>query len=140
MAGDKIKKARDLVDEGKYAQARRLLKGNNDPRAKRLMEEINDLAPASSGGTGFRDALQVILLGLIFTALFGGIGYVIASGMGISLAVTTTPTRESQSVSSNVTPDGTQSVAIEPSATPPPTEIPCEAQAWWDANNATTAQ
>jgi hypothetical protein len=140
MAGDKIKKARDLVDEGKYAQARRLLKGNDDPRAKRLMEEINDLAPASSGGTGFRDALQVILLGLIFTALFGGIGYVIASGMGISQTVTTTPTRESQSVSGNVTPDGTQSVAIEPSATPAPTEIPCEAQAWWDTNRTVLAE
>jgi hypothetical protein len=142
MADDKIKKARDLVDEGKYAQARRLLKGNTDPRARRLMEEIDDLAPANSGGTGFRDFLHVILLGLVFTALFGGIGYAIASGMGIPQTVATTPTRESQvqSPSGDETPDGQQNVAIEPSATPPPTEIPCEAQAWWDANNATTAQ
>lgn len=106
------------------------------------MEEINDLAPAGSGGTGFRDFLHVILLGLIFTALFGGIGYVIASSMGIPQSAATTPTRESQAQPSNgdVTPDGSQSVAVEPSAIPPPTEIPCEAQAWWDANNATTAQ
>lgn len=142
MANDKIKKARDLVDEGKYAQARRLLKGNDDPRAKRLMEEINDLAPVSSGGSGLRDALHVILMGVIFTALFGGIGYVIASGMGIPQSATTTPTAESQSQlpSGDVTPGAEQVVVIEPSATPPPTEIPCEAQAWWDANNATTAQ
>jgi hypothetical protein len=60
--------------------------------------------------------------------------------MGISQAITATPTRDTQSLSGNVTPGTGQSVAVEPSATPQPTEIPCEAQAWWDANNAATAQ
>ncbi|MEO8613164.1 MAG: hypothetical protein ABI690_35055 [Chloroflexota bacterium] len=144
MANDKINKARDLIDEGKYAQARNLLRGNKDPKAKRLMAEIDDLAPAQSG-SGAKDALHVILMGLIFTALFGGIGYVVASSMGI-------PNSGSASVG-DVTPVSTtpvqtngdatqapQSVVIEPTVPPPPTEIPCEAQAWWDANNATAAK
>jgi len=138
MATDKINKARDLVDEGKYAQARRLLKGINDPRAKRLLDEIDDLAPASSG-SGARDVLHVILLGVIFTALFGGIGYVIASSMGIPAAVSVTPIATSAPQSGNETP-GTQNVAVEPTNTPPPTEIPCEAQTWWDANRAVLGQ
>jgi len=138
MANDKINKARDLVDEGKYAQARRLLKGINDPRAKRLLDEIDDLAPANSG-SGARDVLHVLLLGLIFTALFGGIGYVVASSMGIPVAVSPTPASVSQSQTAGETP-GSQSVAIQPTDTPPPTEILCEAQAWWDANSAATAE
>ena len=81
MANDKINKARDLIDEGKYAQARRLLKGSKDPKAKRLMDEIDDLAPAQSNSVA-KDAFQVILMGLLFTALFGGIGYVIGTLFG----------------------------------------------------------
>src|SRR5690554_6435344 len=85
---DKVNKARDLVDEGKYAQARKLLRGIKDPRAQRLMEEIDELAPVKTSSAG-RDALHVILLGLVFTVLFGGIGYVIASSMGIPTAAVT---------------------------------------------------
>jgi hypothetical protein len=140
MANDKINKARDLVDEGKYAQARRLLKGINDPRAKRLMDEIDDLAPAKTS-SGARDFLHVVFLAIIFTALFGGIGYVIASGIGIpAAAVTTTPTSVAQQSQTNgEIPDST-TVAVLPTDTPPPTEIPCEAQAWWDANRTSLGQ
>lgn len=142
MANDKINKARDLIDEGKYAQARRLLKGQKDPKAKRLLEEIDDLAPAGSGGSGVKDFLQVIVMGLIFTALFGGIGYVVASSMGIPSAPAADVTPGS-SVPIQTSGDATQSpesVVIEPTATATPTEIPCEAQAWWDTHNPTAAQ
>src|SRR5205085_894365 len=143
MANDKINKARDFIDEGKYAQARKLLKGLKDPKAKRLMDEIDDLAPVQSG-SGAKDALHVILMGLIFTALFGGIGYVVASSMGIpksgtSAAVESTPGGAAPTQSGDVT-QAPQSVVIEPTLPPPPTDIPCEAQAWWDANNATAAK
>jgi hypothetical protein len=143
MANDKINKARDLIDEGKYAQARKLLKGLKDPKAKRLMDEIDDLAPVQSG-SGAKDALHVILMGLIFTALFGGIGYVVASSMGIpkSGAATvgdSTPTAAPIQSGGDVT-QAPQSVVIEPTLPPPPTDIPCEAQAWWDANNVTAAK
>jgi hypothetical protein len=137
MANDKIDKARDLIDEGKYAQARKLLKGLKDPKAKRLMDEIDDLAPARSEG-GAKDALQVILMGLIFTALFGGIGYVVASSMGIpksAAIVDSTPSNATPIQNGDVT-QAPQSVAIEPTAPPPPTDIACEAQAWWDANGS----
>ena len=141
MANDKIDKARDLIDEGKYAQARKLLKGQKDPKAKRLLDEIDDLAPARSGG-GAKDALQVILMGLIFTALFGGIGYVVASSMGIpksAASVDLTPSNATPIQNGDVT-QTPQSVAIEPTVPPPPTDIACAAQAWWDANNATAAK
>jgi hypothetical protein len=142
MANDKINKARDLIDEGKYAQARKLLRGQKDPKAKRLLDEIDDLAPARSG-SGAKDALQVILMGLIFTALFGGIGYVVASSMGIpksAAVVDSTPGSATPIQSGGDVTQSPQSVAVEPSATPAPTDIACEAQAWWDANNATAAK
>lgn len=136
MANDKVKKARDLVDEGKYTQARNLLKGVNDPRAKRLLDEIDELAPVKAS-TGARDALHVILLGLVFTALLGGIGYAIASSIGVPQAASTTPAPAAFTQPGSETP-GSQSVAVEPTVPPPPTEIPCEASVWWDANRATT--
>lgn len=129
MANDKIKRAGELIDEGKYAQARKLLKGVNDPRAKRLLEEIDDLQPPKSGGGGLRDFLQVLLMGMLFTALFGGAGFVIANSIGIPKAAVVEDDRPLAAV----TP-GAQDVAVQPTVEPTPTEIPCEAQAWWDTN------
>jgi hypothetical protein len=144
MANDKINKARDLIDEGKYAQARKLLKGLKDPKAKRLLDEIDDLAPVQSG-SGAKDALHVILMGLIFTALFGGIGYVVASSMGIpnsgsASGVDVTPVSTTPIQTTGDATQAPQNVVIEPTQPPAPTDIPCEAQAWWDANNATAAK
>jgi hypothetical protein len=84
----------------------------------------------------------VIVMGLIFTAIFGGIGYVVASSMGIpsAPAADATPGGVSPIQTSSDATQAPESVVIEPTATSTPTEIPCEAQAWWDANNATAAQ
>ncbi len=132
MSKEKLLKARNLIDEGKYSQARRILKNIDDPKADRLMAEINNLAPLAPSGTGARDIIQVILLGLVFTALFTGIGYVIASGIGIPKSAANPVVVNTPSVN----PIGATRVAVQPTVPPTATEVPCEAQAWWDANRA----
>ncbi|HEX2906037.1 MAG TPA: hypothetical protein VHO69_04210 [Phototrophicaceae bacterium] len=130
MSKEKLTKARELMEDGQYGKARAALKGVKDPAAGKLLaklDELEDKKPSGSSGGGGRDLLHVLLLTLVFTALFGGIGFAVASSMGIKVAAPkATATPSGAVVSANT--------AIPPTATP--TEIPCEAQTWWDAHRA----
>ncbi len=78
-----------------------------------------------------QDVLHVVLIGLVCTVLFAGIGIAISMSKGITAGTGTGG--NGQIVASNDTPVPT----IPPTATA--TEIPCEAQAWWDTISAASA-
>jgi hypothetical protein len=88
-------------------------------------------APARSGFSG-KDIVHVILLGIAFTVVFTGIG------VGISMLKGGLGTQSSNSEPTLVAVNGTAVPTIPPTATP--TEIPCEAQAWWGNISAATAK
>jgi hypothetical protein len=135
MSSEKMLKARQLMDAGKYSQARAALRGVKDPKAERMLAEIDDLAPeVGGGGGGARDVLHVILMALVFTALFAGVGYVIAEGQGIPRSAVTPVVNVPQAT--QVPGTNGENVAVEPTAIPTATEIPCEAAAWWEQNRA----
>ncbi len=143
MSKEKLLKARQLMDDGKYKEARSILKRLKDnPQATKMLEKIDELAPepqrtSRAPGDGFRfaDLLHVLLIGIIGAALFGGIGYVVASSMGITARPTVTPGDNTSIIAVTPGESGGQIVASVPTSTPPPpTEIPCEAQSWWDSN------
>lgn len=140
MSKEKLLKARQLMDEEKYKEARAILKRlNNNAQAQKMLDKIDELAPEpqrearASGGVRFADILHVLLIGIIGAALFGGIGYVVASQMGMTIRA---PQVNNPPTGNNGTggEGGGQEVVVAPTNTPPPTEIPCEAQAWWDTN------
>jgi hypothetical protein len=142
MSKDKsaLKQARKLIDKKNYAEARKLLKNLDDPEADKLLDRIDDLeaegedeAAAPHRG-GLPEPLQVVLLGLFFTLVFGGVGFLIALAIGIptqpasTASIAALPTADSAAPTS----DANAPTPIPP--TEPPTIIPCDAQAWW-ANN-----
>ncbi|MBI5671109.1 MAG: hypothetical protein HZC41_24195 [Chloroflexi bacterium] len=138
MSKDKLSRARSLMDEGRYREARRALRGVKDPAAAEILAEIDeqDDTPPRSSNSLLRDFLHVLLIGMIFAALFGGVGYLLATQRGLKLGPPGT------SVASADRPNsGTVGTPIpQPTATPTLTPIPCEAQAWWDANGAAMNQ
>ncbi len=91
---------------------------------------------ASGSGFSGKDILHVIVIALVCTVIFAGIGVVIAMSKGISVAQTTGGGTEGEAT--QVAVNGT----VVPTDTPIPTatEIPCEAQTWWDGISATTGK
>jgi hypothetical protein len=98
------------------------------PTAKRAAKASK---ARSSGGVG-RDILHVILIALISTALFTAIALAASVAIGVPGGIQLNA----------VAAVPTANVTAAPTATPLPTStpIPCEAQAWWDANRDATAQ
>lgn len=129
MSKEKITKARDLIDAGSYREARKTLKGVKDPAASRLLSELDELdeRPVRSGGGLVRDILHVLLIGLIGALLFGGIGFAIAMSQGLKIGT---------AVALNTSPSDNGTPRPQPTVAPTATDIPCEAQAWWDTNGA----
>lgn len=85
-----------------------------------------------------KDVLHVIVIGLIFTALFTAVGVIISMGMGLPVASIALNPGSTSGAPTQVAVNGTPlPTDIPPTATP--TEIPCEAQAWWDGINSDTA-
>lgn len=126
------------MDEGRYREARSALRGVKDPAAAELLAEIDqqDDSPPRSSNSFVRDFLHVLLLGIVFAALFGGIGYVLAMQQGLKLGApgTSVASADRPGTDANGTP------IPQPTATPTATPIPCEAQAWWDANGTALSQ
>ncbi len=132
MSKEKLTKARDLMDAGNFREARRTLKGVKDPAAAKLLARIDELdeQPVRASSSVGRDILHVLLIGIIGAALFGGIGYAIALSQGVKLGT---------AVALNNPPPGS-TPRPQPTAAPTATDIPCEAQAWWDASGAAMNQ
>ena len=92
---------------------------------KKPVKPTKAAKPASSGkGVRPADILHVLLTGIVLAAVIIGIVVGVVIGTGKLALAAPGPV------------DNSQTVALEPSFTPPPTatDIPCEAQAWWDAN------
>lgn len=81
---------------------------------------------AAEGRFGARDIVQVLLTGLVLAAVIIGITVAVVAGTGQLPQPAVPPTADPQQVAS------------VPTFTPEPTatEVPCEAQAWWDASGA----
>lgn len=138
MSKEKISNARKLMDEGRYREARKALRGVKDPDAVEILAEIEEQDGTPPRSNSFlRDLLHVLLLGIVFAALFGGIGYVLALQRGINPAITGTSVASADRPGANLTP-GTP--VPQPTATPTATPIPCDAQDWWNANGAATSR
>jgi hypothetical protein len=80
----------------------------------------------SSGDSRLRDIVQVLLTGIVLAVVVIGVVVGIVMGTGKLAQAAPPPTANPSQ----------QTVAAVPTFTPVPTatEIPCEAQAWWDAN------
>ncbi len=139
-AKETLAQARKLMSQKKYAQARKLLKGVDDPAADKLLEKIDDLETqgetGAGGGRGLPEPVQIILMALVFTLIFGGIGFVIASAIGIPTGASSEATIE---VADAPTPASDSAVPASnnaAAATPQPagTAVPCDAAAWWKTN------
>ncbi len=135
MSKEKLLQARKLIEAGDYRAARALLKKIDHPTARKMLARIAQLEAqkrrASVGGVTGRDALHVLLTGIVLAALLTGVSVGIAYVMNPeALQLPAAPL-----VAANPT---VESIAAAPS--PTPTDIPCEAQAWWDAERAGYAQ
>lgn len=135
MSKEQLLQARELIEAGDYRAARALLKKVDHPTARKLLARINKLEGrqrrATGGGVTWRDVLHVLLAGIVLAALFTAVGVGIAYVMNPeALQLPAAPL-----VAANPT---VESIAATP--IPTPTDIPCEAQAWWDAERAGYAQ
>lgn len=138
MSKEQLLRARELIEAGDYRAARALLKKVDSPAARKLLARITELEArqrrASGGGVTWRDALHVLLAGIVLAALFTAIG------VGLAYVINPAAIRlpaVSLAGGANPTPEA---VAAVPTLTPLPTDIPCEAQAWWDGDRAAYAQ
>jgi hypothetical protein len=104
--------------------AQRQTRGSKN--AKRLSAETARNPPRVTG----KDVLHVIIIGLVCTVLFSGIGILISTSKGVSIGT-------GGSEAPLIVENGTVVPTLAP--VPTDTEIPCEAQAWWDGMSATTA-
>lgn len=88
--------------------------------------------PRAGGPSRGKDIVQVLLIGVVCAVIFTGIGIVLAMSQGFSLG------QGSQNqAATEIALNGTPVPTIAPTATP--TEIPCEAQVWWDGISTATA-
>lgn len=128
MSKEKLTQARELMEAGKYRQARAALKGVKSPAAEKMLARLDQLEPPRRrrAGSPLRDLFHILLMAVFFTALFGGGAWLIASQIGIKAV----PGASAFLVAAGGTP--------VPSATPRPTDtpIPCDAQIWWDNHRA----
>lgn len=85
----------------------------------------------SSGGIG-QDLVHVILIALVSTALFT------AAALAASLAIGVPGGIQLNSIAA--APTANVTAAPTPTPLPTATPIPCEAQAWWDANRDAAAR
>lgn len=143
MSTKQVMDAQDLIDEGQYDEARKILKKLNTPTARKMLAEIDELSPPVSGGSIGRDLLHVVVIGLIGTLLFSAIGFGIASAIGIRGTGSAVVNQPDGQVALNPTlPPGaeTNAATATPQPSPTPTEIPCLGQDWWAANGAPLQQ
>ena len=143
MSTKQVMDAQDLIDEGRYDEARKILKKIKTPTARKMLAEIDELSPPASGSSIGRDALHVILIGLIGTLLFSAVGFGIASAIGIQGTGSTSVNQSNGQVALNPTtvPAGqTTSETATPLPSPTPTEVPCLGPDWWRANGAPLQQ
>ncbi|NWG17704.1 MAG: hypothetical protein HXY41_13845 [Chloroflexi bacterium] len=130
MSKEKLTQARDLMQAGKYRQARAALKGIKGTTAEKMLARLDQLEASqprrTRASSPVRDLLHILLMAVIFTALFGGGAFFIANQLGIKAAT---------GASALLVADGGTPI---PTATPRPTEtpVPCDAQLWWDEHRA----
>lgn len=138
MPKEKLSQARRLMDEGRYREARRTLRGVKGDDADEMIARLDEMdeRPRRSSGRSLRDVLHVLLLALVFTAVFGGVGYLIASAIGIPTGTRAPAAAATGAPQIAAVPE----LEVVPQVTPTPTEIPCDTFAWWQENRAAFAQ
>jgi hypothetical protein len=88
--------------------------------------------PRTGGSSRGKDIVQIVLIGVVCAAIFTGIGIALAMSRGLSFGQ-----GGAIQAATEIALNGTPIPTIAPTATP--TEIPCEAQVWWDGISAATA-
>jgi hypothetical protein len=140
MSKNQLTDAQDLIEEGQYEEARKILKKlKNNATARTMLKELDELSPPTTGASLGRDILHVIAIGLIGTLLFSGVGFGIASALGIRGTGQAAP-GPGQTVALNATAAPGAAESATPLPSPTPTEVPCEGQRWWADNGAPLQQ
>jgi hypothetical protein len=136
---EQLQQARDLIQEERYNEARKILRKIDHPTAQKWLDQLDTLEgkrsssprperSRSSSGSGVRRVLFRLILLVIVLGLIGG-GYVLYQDGTLSgLFPTPEPTRVALGPDGRPLPTPTP----EPSATP----VPCEPQVWWDEQEA----
>lgn len=132
MAESDLQKAKSLIQQKRYTEARKILKKLDDPTAKRWLTKLDEIAPPRS-----RNAIPFLyILGLGATLLIGiGIGVFLLNQRNNSNQNTivaadlptliTIPSATATSIPTNTfTPEPTPTFTLEPTLTPTYTETP----------------
>lgn len=135
---EQLQQARDLIQQERYNEARRILRKVDHPTAQKWLDQLDTLegkrAPASrsrSGRGGARRVLVRLLMVVVVFGLIAGIYVLYENGTLSQFLATPEPTQVALGPDGRPLPTPTP----EPSSTP----IPCEPQLWWDEQEATAA-
>jgi hypothetical protein len=132
---EQLQEARDLIQDERYNEARRILRKIDHPTAQKWLDQLDTLEgkrgrassgsrSRSGGGGGVRRVIVRLLMVVIVLGLVAGAYVLYENGTLNQLFPTPEPTRVALGPDGRPLPTPTP----EPSATP----IPCEPQVWWD--------